>query len=1305
MLTGFLLAAVSALSVAAVDIYAPPSDLKPCTGLVWRTDRFARLDGGKIVVEVPKGEARTGVYASAPIDLAPFAGKGVEAEIVVSGCAVSEPFHGYNGVKFQVFYTDPKTGNRVYRDVVERPRGTFADTRIHLRFALGADVPRDARLRLGLSESSGAVTFDLGSLRIGEGGEMFRKINGDFRVRYPDVILSRRRRGVMSPSRDMTEDDFRTLRSWGVNLLRYQMTRGWSKFNDNQDLAEYDRWQDGRLNHLDRFVLPMAEKYGIDVVIDLHVFPGGRDATKESNVLHDRRFAEHFLERWRVIATRFRGRRNVYGYDLVNELNQRRRSNVTDYWNLQREAAEIVRAIDPVTPIIVGANLMENPSAFEYLSPLRMDNVIYQVHMYEPGAFTHYRVHSEEQKAKPDPTIAYPSVRGDGRWDKDYLRAALEPVRRFQLRHGARIYAGEFSAAAWTKGADRYLADCISLFEEYGWDWSYHAFREWPGWNVECEGPDRDHLVPSVDNPRKRALLNGFGMNADPARWLSVPSAPTVDAAKAARLHRAADGTSWFATTVTNVAEVSSAKWTTAGLGVYEIYVNGARVGTDFLKPGFTHFAKTKYSFSYDVTSLLKRGAGEANVLVAEVSSGWWRDKIVNFAGRKSAFRGTLEVTYADGSRRSYGTDPETWRCGIAGPVTHAGIYDGEEYDARIAAPRTGEGLAERPEVNAEFQGEILPARDVTVCLRRDLAMKRGPFDIRKGETRIVDFGQNCAAVPEFRFRAKAGTVLTALPGEMLNDANRGVRGCDGPKGSVFRANLRTPNEGMRVVYTFAGRGTETYLPRFTFFGYRYLSITATDDVTIDSVASIPVSSITKEMETGTLETGDRDVNRLVQNIIWSQRSNYLSVPTDCPQRSERFGWAADTQVFAEAGSFNADTYGVLSKWMRDLRDSQHPLGGFPGVAPVSQYGNNCSRIGWSDAGVAVPHVMWRQFGNRRIVDENWAAMERFVDRIAAAKYRTELLPEAGDYQWADWLSRTRYEGRPYKPELSGFEKVVGADGRKSERPKSETRLWWDYLGGCHWLWDAERMAEMARGTGRDAAKYERMSAAARAYLKETFFATPDGTIREPFRDMQTAALFALRLGLVEGDAAERTRQLLRDGIAARGGTLETGFLGTAIALDTLTEQGMSAVAYDLLLNHRFPGWLYSVDQGATTIWERWDCYTKEKGFGPAALISFNHYAAGSVLAWIYKTAAGIAADPKAPGFRNVIMRPIPDRRLGFVKAAYRSAAGLITSHWRYEGEKWIWEFTIPDGATASVTLPGETASVSYGPGSYSLSL
>jgi len=791
--------------------------------------------------------------------------------------------------------------------------------------------------------------------------------------------------------------------------------------------------------------------------------------------------------------------------------------------------------------------------------------------------------------------------------------------------------------------------------------------------------------------------------------WISVPSAGVyrgpVDSGT-----RAADGTSWFVRRFRNEGEIRSAKWTVAGLGVFEVFVNGKRIGEDFLKPGFTHNKKTKYSFSYDVTEFLKCGADEENVLAAEVSAGWWRDKIVTpkhksrnrgFAGDKSAFLGELAIEYANGKTSILATDADNWLCGTAGAVKHAAIFDGEEYDARERDPFWGEGLVEKPEVNNEFCGEILPSAGAEVVLRRDLAMSRGPFSLDKGETLVVDFGQNCAAVPEFRFRAQRGTVLTALPGEMLNDADKGVRGCDGPAGSVYRANFRIPKDGMRIAYTFSGEGMEEYMPRFTFFGYRYLSITATDAVEIESVTSVPVSSVKKELETGTLETGNDSVNRLVKNIYWGQLSNYLSVPTDCPQRNERLGWAADTQVFCEAGSFNADTRKFFRKWMRDMRDSQDAKGGFPGVAPFAQYGNIMMRVGWADAGVIVPWTVWRHFGDTDIITDNWAAMERFMNRVGTTRYRTGELPECGNYQWNDWLSLTRLESCPVKPEYGAFFKA--ANGRRM--PKPETIVYWNYMGGCYWLMDAMMMAEMADATHRadDAAKYRKMSGESRAYLKETFFNAGDGMLVETFDGMQTPMLFALKLGLVEGEAKERTIDALKKSIAENGGTLHTGFLGTAVALDVLSENGMETLACDLLLNRNFPGWLYSVDQGATTIWERWNSWTKADGFGPVGMNSFNHYAYGSILAWMYRTLAGIAPEVSEPGFKRVIMAPKPDRRLGHVRAEYKSVAGLIKSAWRYEGDEWIWEFAIPEGATALVAIPGDTEPQEYTAGAYTV--
>ena len=842
------------------------------------------------------------------------------------------------------------------------------------------------------------------------------------------------------------------------------------------------------------------------------------------------------------------------------------------------------------------------------------------------------------------------------------------------------------------------------------------------------------------ESKRVGALDSSFWEQSE---WISVADAP-VFRGQSKDGARAADGTSWFVREIENEGEVKSAVWMTTGLGVYEIYVNGKPVGSDeALKPGFTHVKKTRRSFTYDVTGCLKKGKGEKNFFAAEVSAGWWRDKIVNFTGKKSAFRAVLQVTYADGSTKVYGTKADEWKAAIGGAVKHAAIFDGEEYDARVVPPYFGGEAFRKAERNDEFKGEILPSDGGEVCRRLDkllvpvaayvwkgvdgaepkkeifgrvhklrdidLADEHAvPVTLAKGETLVVDFGQNCAGVPGFTFKAAEGTVLTCLPAEMLNDANgERSRGNDGPGGSVYRENLRVPDRGMRVVYTF-GKAKEgaslhdgdfaLYAPMFTFFGYRYLSITATDDVTFRDVYSIPVTSIKKEMETGSIETGVADVNKLISNVYWGQLSNYLSVPTDCPQRNERLGWTADTQVFTEAGAFNANTSTFFRKWMRDLCDNQDDRGGFPGVAPLGQYGNEPMRIGWADVGVITPYQVWKQFGDTKLLEDNWAAMEKFVARVNETKYDYEATKgENGGYQWADWV---------------GYEDLESCSGRawKDGKLRPEAKLYWNYLGACYWRWDAQMMEAMATAIGKDAAKYAKMAEEAKEYLKKNFFAA-DGLLVEPMRGMQTPALFALKLGLVDGDAKAKTIEALKRNFADHGDCLQTGFLGTSILMETLTENGMSDIAYTLLLQHKNPSWLYSVDQGATTIWERWNSYTKEKGFGPVGMNSFNHYAYGAVLAWIYKSAAGIAADPKAPGFKNIIMAPKPDKRVGFVKAEYKSAAGLIKSHWRYEstqtdfGMKWVWDFTVPEGAHATVSLPDGSEPKEYEAGTYHLEL
>ncbi|HIX73925.1 MAG TPA: glycoside hydrolase family 78 protein [Candidatus Parabacteroides intestinipullorum] len=809
--------------------------------------------------------------------------------------------------------------------------------------------------------------------------------------------------------------------------------------------------------------------------------------------------------------------------------------------------------------------------------------------------------------------------------------------------------------------------------------------------------------------------------------WISVVDAPVV-LGEVADGSRAADGASWFLATVRNDKKVSRALWMTTGLGVYELYVNGKQVGDEILKPGFTHPEKTRLSFTYDVTGLFDTASGAENVLSAQVTPGWWADKIVTPAGhdgmigRKCAFRGVLALYYSDGSTRLYGTDTDNWKAGIAGPVTHAAIYDGEEYDARIAPGfETPEKLGV-PEINTEFHGDIFPSDGAEIYFRHDLALspvktyvwqgvdgedenhfgrvvlKREygagePIVVNPGENLVVDFGQNCSAVPVFVFNAAEGTELNCVTAELLNDGNGSKeRGMDGPEGSVHRQNLRIPDTGMKLKYTFANSPEDVcYTPRYTFFGYRYVSINVTDKVVIKSIKSLPVTSISRNMEIGKIETGNELVNKLISNTIWGQRSNYLSVPTDCPQRNERLGWTADTQVFTETGSFFANTTSFFHKWMRDLIDSQGEKGGFPGVAPLSQYGNEMTRLGWSDAGIIVPWSIWKQFGDTEIVEQSWKSMEKYMNHINETRYdHNALIEENGNYQWADWLS--------YEPlESCGG----GAFGPKGPLP--EAVEYWNYLSASYWLLDAGMMRDMAIGTGRDASRYKTMTRDAKTYIRERFFDESGKFKTDILNTMQTPALFALKNNILDGAAKEAMIGRLRENFAEHGNCLQTGFLGTSILMPTLSENGMSDIAWELLFQRKNPSWIYSIDNGATTIWERWNSYMIDKGMGPKGMNSFNHYAYGVVCEWIWETAAGIASDPANPGFRHIIMKPVPDKRLGYLKAEYHSASGVIRSAWKYEGDNWIWEFSVPDGCTATVTLPGETQSKEYEAGDYKI--
>ena len=801
--------------------------------------------------------------------------------------------------------------------------------------------------------------------------------------------------------------------------------------------------------------------------------------------------------------------------------------------------------------------------------------------------------------------------------------------------------------------------------------------------------------------------------------------------------------TAAFVKKIKNAKRVKSAWWSVTGLGVFEAYVNGEEVSRkrgfdfqkDFLKPGYTHVLKRRHSYTYDITHLVNTAAGAENIFGAEVSQGWWRDKIIlvrngstNLRGKESAFRAILILRYDDGTEETIGTD-ETWNSSYTGPILTAAIYDGEIYDARVPVEWRKTGLTDdswgESKVNEEFKGEIVPVRGPAVTLRRDLALKpvditrlegvakrpfdkwidnsvtngfappvavitdrytdRRPFWMRVGDTIVVDFGQNCAAVPEFTFKGHAGMTIEAKVGEILNGHNWAQSGYDGPQWTVYRMNYRGTK--CAISYTFKDDAEVTYRPSHTFYGYRYLQLSVKggkpkETVTVRRIRSIPVTSVHADAETGRVKSSNDDLNAIISAAVWGMYSNYLSVPTDCPQRNERAGWSADTQVFTAAALRAADMREFLLKWMEDMRDTQLESGAFAQVAPIGPFTPQGPQVGWADAGVIVPWTLWKKSGSLRAIRENWAAMERFMNLLE----KTEYAWDGARYTYSDWLAMEKHsrQARNY----------TGGWGRwRQDKP---AQIYRDYLGYCYWLWDARRMAEMADAIGEkgSAAKYRQIADKALSRIREKYL-EKDGLLLNDFRDMQTPNLFALMLGIFnDASKTEATRKQLIENIHAKDGRLQTGFLGTSILMDTLTYDAKSPeTAYALFFQRKCPSWLYCIDNGGTTFWERWDALElgQWKGLSDrqGGMNSFNHYAYGAVMDWVYGTVAGIRADPSGAGYKKVILAPIPDPRIGEIDCEFDSPYGIIRSAWKYRDDGvWEWRVSLPANVTADVRLP-----------------
>jgi len=680
--------------------------------------------------------------------------------------------------------------------------------------------------------------------------------------------------------------------------------------------------------------------------------------------------------------------------------------------------------------------------------------------------------------------------------------------------------------------------------------------------------------------------------------------------------------------------------------GLFELRLNGIPVGDDVFAPEWTDYNRRIQYRTYDVTELLRPGK---NGLGAVVADGWfsgyvgWRKNRGNY-GLENSLLVQLELDYADGSRASIITD-ETWRW-AEGPIRSADLLMGQDTDARLAmAGWDAPGFDDsswRPVQAAEPTGAELVAQP-SPPIRIIAEIKPASVNESRPGVFVFDLGQNIAGWARLKVLGRAGDRIKLRFAERLN-----------PDGTIYTANLRDAK--ATDTYTCRGGEPEVFEPRFTFHGFQYIEVTGyPGEPGLDAITGCALSTACPE--TGVFQCSDPMVNRLFSNLIWSQRANYISIPTDCPQRDERLGWMGDAQIFVRTGSFNTDTAAFFTKWMQDVADAQSAEGAFPDFAPRL---NDKVLMGfegapaWGDAGIIIPWNMYRVFDDTRIIQRHWEAMKRWMDYLK--RTNPDLIRRRGvGNNYGDWLS-------------------IQADTPK------------DLLATAYWAWDARLMARMAAVIDREkeSAAYAALFQEIRRAFQEEFV-LEDGRIQG---ETQTGWLLALAMDLMPENLRPRAADRLVADIRAREGHLSTGFVGCAHLLPVLTDAGHEATAFGLLLKDTFPSWGYSIKHGATSIWERWDGWTEERGFQDPGMNSFNHYAFGAVGEWLYRYVAGIDLDEEIPGYARFRIRPFIGGGLEWARAEYDSIQGKIISGWsRREGGISL-EVRVPPNTSAEVHLP-----------------
>ncbi|WMS41436.1 family 78 glycoside hydrolase catalytic domain [Acuticoccus sp. MNP-M23] len=689
-----------------------------------------------------------------------------------------------------------------------------------------------------------------------------------------------------------------------------------------------------------------------------------------------------------------------------------------------------------------------------------------------------------------------------------------------------------------------------------------------------------------------------------------------------------------------------------SALGLYEASINGRRVGDEVMAPGWTDYHQRAIYQAHDVTGHLTEGA---NTLGALLGEGWYCGRVGhnqrragNHYGGRPALIAQLHLHHTDGSVARIATGPE-WTT-HQGPVAYSDFLMGEHYDARLEmdgwdAPGFDDTGWQPVEV---FDPDPQPPRLVPAKsppVRETVRFTPKLVGKARSGALIYDVGQNIAGYVALDVTAARGDSFTLRHGEML-DAD----------GELYVANLRFAQATDH--FTARGAGPERFKPRFTFHGFRFVALTLPDGIAADTV-SLTAIAIHSDLDiTGSFTSGNAMVNQLAENILWSQRGNFLSVPTDCPQRDERYGWSADAQVFWRTAGFNMDVSAFFGKWFDDIADAQLPDGAFTDVAPSKPL--NPYRItaqpgapGWGDGPVLMVWQHYLRYGDARLMAEAYPALCRWLDHIDSAN-PDRIRKNAVYNNYGDWLN-------------------VG--------PPSDRTM----VATAYFAHTADTMAQVAHALGRpaDTAAFEALAGEIRTAFNAAFV-DPDGRITG---DTQTAYLLALDFALLPETLRPRARDHLIEALDRADGHLQTGFLGVRHLCPVLADHGAADYAYRLLLNETYPGWGFSVRQGATTIWERWDGWTPENGFQSANMNSFNHYAYGSVGEWLFARVAGIDWDETNPGFAAVRLCPLFDARLGFVRASYRAPTGLFSSEWEMTGRSVRWQIALPPNTSGTIEL------------------